>query len=153
MEKQLQKYTNIALRYLAIRERCSFEIEEKLLKVGATKEQSGKVIEYLQKENYLDNLRFAKAYCNDKFKYGGWGKQKIKVKLRALKISDNHISEALDYIDDEEYMQKAKFLGENKIRFIKAKSDYEKKQKLMLFLYSKGFSSEICRKVAAELLG
>ncbi len=152
MNAKIEKFYNIALRYLAIRERCSFEMNAKLLKAGASQEEANDVIKHLEAENFLNNQRFAKAYSNDKFKYGGWGKKKIQTKLKLLKISDEDIEEALNYINDDDYLEKAKKIGSQKLPYIKAKNDYEKKQKLMLFLYSKGFSSEICRKVTEELL-
>ncbi len=152
MNAKIEKFYNIALRYLAIRERCSFEMNAKLLKAGASQEEANDVIKHLEAENFLNNQRFAKAYCNDKFKYGGWGKQKIRTKLKMLKIDDDIIEDALSYIDDDQYLQKASKLATQKLPFIKSKNDYEKKRKLMLFLYSKGFSSEICRKVTEELL-
>ena len=61
----------------SLSEHCSSQIREKLLSWGASAEDTEEIINHLLGEKYIDNLRFARAYCHDKFLYSHWGRIKI----------------------------------------------------------------------------
>lgn len=103
MEKILSKI----LRYCAYQERCTLDVRNKLLTLGVGKEQIQEILDYLEKEGFLNEERYARAYARGKFRINGWGKRKIKAGLIAKGIGNSLISTALEEeIDPEAYLEK-----------------------------------------------
>lgn len=122
-------------------EKCTSEIQDKLKLWGFSDNASEPVIEQLIAEKYLDDERFARAYVKDKFRFNRWGKQKIEYMLRAKKINQEILELALEEIDAENYSENLKKLIADKEKTIKAKDQYDKRNKLMRFALGRGFES------------
>ena len=122
-------------------EHCTSEIQEKLKTWGLSSEDSEPVIEKLVAEKYLDDERFARAYVKDKFRFNHWGKQKIAFMLRSKNISSEIMDLAFEEIEDEGYSEELRKLLTDKEKSIKAKDQYDKRNKLMRFALGRGFES------------
>ncbi|WP_238319490.1 regulatory protein RecX [Bacteroides propionicifaciens] len=68
---------NSMAAYCAAAERCRSDIEKKLSKWELEIDEIESIISRLEKENFLNEERYARAYTNDKYKYAKWGKKKI----------------------------------------------------------------------------
>ena len=77
------------------REYCSADIRRKLSAAGAPSALSGKILSSLKSEGYLDDGRYARAYCRDKSGLSGWGEAKIRYALGLKGIPGPVIDEAL----------------------------------------------------------
>ena len=55
-------------------EHCTTQIYEKLQVWGVSEEDANDILIKLTKEGFIDNVRFCRAYCHDKFLYSHWGK-------------------------------------------------------------------------------
>ena len=132
-------------------EHCSSEIMEKLKIWGLPVEDSEPVIEKLIAEKYLDEERFARAYAKDKFRFNHWGKQKIAFMLRSKNISSEITRLALEEIEDEGYLEVLRRLMTDKEKTIKAKDQYDKRNKLMRFAMGRGFESNQISMILKEL--
>lgn len=132
-------------------EKCTSEILEKLKVWGLSVEDSEPVIEKLIAEKYLDDERFARAYVKDKFRFNHWGKQKIAHMLRAKNISSEILEIAFEEIEDEGYSDELRKLLTDKEKSIKAKDQYDKRNKLMRFALGRGFESNQIYAVLKEL--
>lgn len=122
-------------------EKCTSEIQDKLKLWGLSAEESEPVIKKLITEKYIDDERFARAYAKDKFRFNRWGKQKIEYMLRAKKINQETVQLALEEITDEGYSNELLKLIADKEKTIKAKDQYDKRNKLMRFAMGRGFES------------
>lgn len=122
-------------------EKCSSEIVDKLKLWGLSADESESVIIKLISEKYLDNERFARAYAKDKFRFNRWGRQKIEYMLRAKHINQEIVKIALEEITDEGYTDELLRLIADKEKTIKAKDQYDKRNKLMRFAMGRGFES------------
>jgi len=122
-------------------EKCTSEIQDKLKLWGLSAEESELVIKKLITEKYIDDERFARAYAKDKFRFNRWGKQKIEYMLRAKKINQETVQLALEEITDEGYSDELLRLIADKEKSIKAKDQYDKRNKLMRFAMGRGFES------------
>ena len=100
-------------------------------------------MQYLIKEKYVDNSRFSRAYCHDKFYYSHWGRIKISQMLRHLHLSDEEIAEGLATIPDEDYQQALEDALRAKDRTLKDKDMYQRKAKLVRHLLSRGFEMSL----------
>ena len=138
---------NKAATYASRCEHCESEVREKLLTWGGTSEEADEIIAYLIEERYIDNQRYANSYTKDKFRFNHWGKYKIGMMLRSKNIDSDIIEEALNQIDEEEYIEKLQQILHDKLRSIKYSSEYEKKGKLFKFAQSRGFESSAISKV------
>lgn len=134
-------------------EHCSSEIRKKVIQWGLTPTQAEDIISYLEKEKYIDNMRFCRAYCLDKFRYNHWGRIKINQMLRMLEMDSSDINEGLEAIPEEEYLEVLTHVLEQKNRQLKDSDPYIRKGKLTRHALSRGFEtyliieavSQICR--------
>ena len=124
-------------------EQCEHNIREKLARWEVSESDSDKIIDYLYKEKYLDELRFANAYARDKMRYNHWGRKKIDQGLRLLQVGSAARQEALTALPEEEYRTILHDVMASKIRSIKAKNDYERNGKLIRFAVGRGFEMSL----------
>lgn len=123
----------------AKKECCVFDIETKLSRLDLDAEVVERIINQLKKEEYIDELRFAKSFIHDKVRFNKWGKIKIEYALRQKRISENTISEAFLNFSDEELTHSLQDLMQAKWKTIKGNSNHEKQNKLIRFAMSRGF--------------
>jgi len=140
-----------AMALCSRREYCPEDIRLKLQSWGMGENDTGRVIEILIKENFLNENRFAEAFVKDKFNYNKWGKVKIAAHLKMKKIPSGIIRSALDCIDDEIYRKTLSDLIVSHRRSVKAKNQYDLKGKLLRFGLSKGFESSLLYELLNEM--
>ena len=125
------------------RERSSKEVLIKLSSFGYDSNTSKKIIDKLKKINMINDLRFSKSFARGKFKINKWGKSKIKSYLINKGISENEITQGLESIDNEIYLETLKSLLINKKKTIKKEEVKLKKQKLFNYLHQKGYEKNL----------
>ncbi|MDL2242773.1 RecX family transcriptional regulator [Bacteroidales bacterium OttesenSCG-928-K03] len=103
-----------------------------------SEEDKTEIINQLVEENFINEVRFAKAFVNDSYKYNKWGKYKIMHALYTKYIPLKIISEAIEIIDDEAYNEIKQTLAENKRNSL-SEDDPTREQKVQAYLKSKGF--------------
>ena len=140
-----------AMALCSRREYCPEDIRLKLQSWGLGENDTGRVIEILIKENFLNENRFAEAFVKDKFNYNKWGKVKIAAHLKMKKIPSGTIRSALDCIDDEIYKKTLNDLIVSHRRSVKSKNQYDLKGKLLRFGLSKGFESELLYNIISSI--
>lgn len=133
-------------------EHCTSQIMEKLSLWNVSVQDAYNIMDYLVKEKYIDNKRFARAYCRDKFCYNHWGRIKIRQMLRHLRLSDEEIAEGMDTISDEDYLQTLGDVLQAKDRTLHEKNVYQRKAKLIRHLLSRGFETELAVDAVEEYL-
>lgn len=141
---------NKAMAQCSRREYCCDDIRNKLDSWGVGSSDSEKIIITLQKENFINESRFASAFVKDKFRYNKWGKIKIGMHLRAKKIPAEIIKAALNEIDYDLYLNTIKGIIASHLKTVKAKNQYDQKAKLLRHVLSKGFESSIVYEVLNE---
>lgn len=130
-------------QYCAYQERSQQEVRDKLYDMGLHKEDVENIISDLIDNNFLNEERFAITYARGKFRIKHWGKIKIKQHLKLKKVSDYCIKKALSLIDAKDYEKVILQLIEKKGRETKEKDPYIKKQKIIRYVISRGFESDI----------
>lgn len=132
-----------ASAYCASAERCLSEVIEKLKNWGADNDTITSVVDYLIREKYVDDSRYALFYVRDKFRFNKWGRYKISMMLKAKGIPSEDISNAIGEIDENEYISTLISLLKAKKRTLKGGNDYEQKAKLYRFAISRGFENSV----------
>ena len=126
--------------YCAYQERCLSEIETKLAFLDTNPNDINSIISHLKEFNFFNQERFALSFAVGKFRNNKWGKQKIKAGLYQKKVSEKLISKALETIDESEYKKMLADIFEKKWLSLKMeKNEFQKKQKTLRYLQSKGF--------------
>jgi regulatory protein len=130
-------------QYCAYQERSQQEVRDKLYDMGLHKEDVENIISELIDNNFLNEERFATAFARGKFRIKHWGRIKIKQHLKQKKVSEYCIKKALSLIDPNEYEKIIIQLIEKKNRELKESDAYIKKQKVIRYVVSRGFESDI----------
>ena len=141
-------------RIASQREICTSDAETRLRSWGLDDEEKiGKIITDLQSGKFIDNSRYTRAFVNDKFKYNGWGRIKLRAHLRQKKIDDDIVNDALEALDEELYYARAYKIASTYLKTAKAKNKFELKGKLLRHLASKGFETDLAFRLFESLSG
>jgi len=68
-------------RYCAIQERSKYDVINKLKSYKVDQDELQSYIDYLQKNNFLNEERFVELYIRSKINQNEWGPLKIKYSL------------------------------------------------------------------------
>jgi len=141
-----------AMRLCSKEERCINDVREKLEKWGLPEQEAEEVIAYLVEHNFLNEMRYANAFVNDKFRFHHWGRVKLRHMLRLKQLPGEIIENSLSTIDENEYLSVLKSEMTKKLNSLKEGSVEEKKARLYRFGISHGFENEYVYKIMEELL-
>ena len=128
-------------------EHCEWELREKLRGWGVGIPDAETILATLHKARYYDDERFARAFARDKLIYNRWGRRKIALALRAKRVDDDVVADALDEIDNEEYVSVLNAMMKARAKVIKEGDTYEGRAKLYRAAVSRGFESQLVSKI------
>lgn len=129
-------------RFCAYQERSLFEVDKKLRTYTNNEKTITKVIQGLFSDNFLNEDRFVDSYVKGRVNQKRWGKQKIKAGLINHKIPSGMIDKKLSEISFQVYQKNLLTLAKKKVKTLKKEdSEFDKKTKVMRFLYSKGYTA------------
>ena len=147
-KKALFKYSALCSKS----EHCEYDIREKMRRTDLTPEQQQRIISFLRKEKYIDDVRYAAVFVRDKLQFNGWGEQKIRFELHRRQIDNEAISKAFDEVDNALFSQKLLKAMQAKMRSAHDTDPYKLRAQLMRFGASKGFSFEQISAVVDEVM-
>ena len=130
-------------RFCLFRERCTYEVLQKLRKLEVDENDWQEVIRQLKEEKYLDDVRYIKAYINAKIYIKKWGKKKIQAELSMRRLDKEVVKQNFLDVDDDVYIGNLNHLAERKWPSLSKKSDREKTASLYRYLASKGYESDL----------
>lgn len=125
--------------YCSAAERCRMDVVGKLHQWGVSETWVESIVSHLEKEGFLNGLRYAKAFVRDKYRFNQWGRIKITQALRLKQVASSEIGLALQEIDDEEYSEILGKLLVKKMKSVKAATIYERNGKLVRFAAGHGY--------------
>lgn len=131
-------------------EHCSGDMLKKMEAWEVNPKLQSEVMEYLIKEKYIDDRRFAGFFVNDKIKYNKWGRRKVEQALWEKRVDSSIAHEVLDEVPDELYVEILSSLLHDKRKSVKGKNSYDVKCKLVRFALGRGFTYDIINKCIDE---
>lgn len=137
-----KKALNATAALCSKKEHATADIRRKLANWGIGAEEQEKIIDFLRKNKFLDDSRFARFYARDKFRFNKWGKQKIAASLRQKQIDSSVIAEALNQLESSDYSDTCLHLLQQKLKQSKETDPIKQKAKLVRFGISRGFDYE-----------
>lgn len=141
-----------AASYCAYRERTQQELRNKLYNDGLFGDEVEEVVTAMIEENFINEERYAKSFAGGKFRINSWGRIKIRLALKQKNISPYCIKEALNEIEETDYLQTIDRLINKRIIGLEEKDDFVKKNKVVNYLVSKGFETEMVWERINEIL-
>ena len=146
---------NAFLRLATLCARCEQaegDLRKKLHDWGLSASDANAVIARLKQEHYLDNERYARAYCRDKLRFNGWGRIKISYMLRGKGIEQEYIDAALAEIDEEQYVSILDDALASKAKTLQGKSPDQLRASLLRFAASRGFEPGIVFEALSRII-
>lgn len=132
-------------------EQCEQEIREKLRRWGLPVSDHDGVINYLIEHCYIDETRFACAFTNDKVRFSGWGRIKIRMALQMKKIPSDVIDEAIKAIDEKVYVENLRNILASRAKRYDL-SDFAQRTTVCRQVAAKGYESGLIMSTISELL-
>lgn len=147
-----QEMLHRAASYCSGAEHCIQDVQKKIETVGFSSEEGERIIARLLQEKFIDESRFAKSFVNDKLRFNKWGRIKIGYELQKKNIPASIRTEALEQIDESEYLEILTSLLKSKMRTVKGKDDRDIFYKLLRFAAGRGFESREAEQCLKELI-
>lgn len=139
-----------AKRLCSLRECCIQEMQQRLQLWGATPNILRKILHALQEEGFLNEARYARAFCRDKLRFNQWGPVKIRYILRSKGLREETIQEAIQEIEPSLWSGVLMELLKKKAETLKTLPDYEKKARLVRYAGGKGFEPDQIEKALSS---
>jgi regulatory protein len=132
-----------------------YELRTKLRQKKYDEDLIRLTIDDLLKGNYLDDIKFAEMFSEEKLRLKLWGKTKLKSELMKKGISSEIIAVILEekFPGSAEELDNASQLAKKKYNLLKNRNMEKQKlvQRLYAFLISKGYSYDISRQAIEKL--
>jgi len=139
-----------ASAFCAMSEKCEQDVRKKLQKWEVSKQDADRIIAQLKLDDFLNDIRYCEAFVKDKFRFNRWGKVKIAFELKTKNLPSEAIYDAIDKIDEDEYLSSLQELLNAKKRTIKKGTQYEIQVKLYKFALSRGFESDLVKQLIID---
>ena len=121
------------------REICRYDAYQRLWRWGVEQECHDAIVGQLVLDGFINDMRFARTFIEEKTHINGWGRRKVEQELKRRNIDTMETNSFFDEIDESETLEQLKRLLENKRPTIRASSDYERNQKLIRYALSRGY--------------
>jgi regulatory protein len=141
-----------AMKLCSVKEYAPSEIEQKLKSWEIPDEAVHSIITTLTEEKFLDEFRMARYFVNDKIRFNKWGRVKIKFMLQQKKLTPEVITEALNQVNEEKYLETLLNELVKKKKTIKDTDEYKIKAKLFQFASGRGFEADIIYKMMDKIV-
>ena len=133
-------------------EQCSPDICKKIVAVGLTDKEAEEILEFLKKEKFIDDKRYAKAYVSEKLKVNKWGRVKIRYNLRVKGLPAEIIEIGMESLDQKKYIDILLKTMKEKAKKTGSKNKFEKMGQIIRFAQSRGFEPELIHRYMNEVM-
>jgi len=132
-----------AAKYCAYQERTQQQVRDKLYQYGLSGDTVEEVLTELIADDFINEERYAQAFCRGKFSQNKWGRIKIELGLKQKGLSPYCIRKGLKEIKEEDYLQQLHDLCERKWQSLEKEDTYQRKNKTARYLMGKGYETEL----------
>lgn len=136
-------------------EQCEEGIRQKLMKTGLPLTDREEILDFLKRERFVDNARYARALVRDARNLKLWSRRKTMLQLAANRIPRDIAREAIEeeYTPEEERATVARLI-QRAYRSRRGEADSKWRQSLIAVMARRGFpvgvSIEEIKKLLAE---
>jgi regulatory protein len=151
-EKLEQEIYGKLARLCSKSEQCSPDLLKKIKESGGSSLMAEKIIDKLEKENFLNDERFVKSYAREKFRVYKWGRVKMHYYLKQKGLKEETIDMGLNEIENAEYVQLLVRTMREKAKTIKVTNKFEKMGQIIRFAQGRGFEPELIHRYINEVI-
>lgn len=153
-EEQIEEFANkskfgkaldLVWRYLAIRPRSEWELDQYFKRKKFNEEIAAAIKTKVKKLGYLDDEQFARSWVESRRLLKPMSKRRLVQELRQKRIDPEIIDQVLSE-DETDELEVLKELIQRKAK----QSKYQDKQKLMAYLSRQGFSYDLIKQALGE---
>ncbi len=146
----------IALNFLRYRARTTFEISKKLKEKGIDDAEIKKTVQFLKKNQFLDDRRFAASWIRARSLLHPSGRYRLTQELLKLGLSKDLIDEVWQNLQSEDAgltdeLKLATEAGKRKISVYRRLPEDIFRRRLLAFLMRRGFSYHIAKSALVAL--
>lgn len=147
-----EKALNTIAAICSKKEYCSHDVREKLRKWEIPENEITRILDFLYKNKFVDDSRFAAFYARDKFRFNKWGRQKINQMLRQKGIATEVIADALATLSPATYDETCMVLLQGKMKILKNDTPIRIKARLIRFAAGRGFDFDTINRCLAHII-
>ena len=137
--------------YCSYRERCHYEVKEKLFGLGLSKTLVESLLSRLIEEDYLNEERYAVQFAGGHFRIRQWGKRKIRAALQQKRVSEANIRIGLRSIESGDYEATLQKLTKARWDFLRKEQYLNRMAKTTAYLLQKGYEPSHIQPVIAAI--
>ena len=146
-QQALLRLTTLCMRG----EHCQQEMVDKMKRWQLPDEAIARNMQFLVEKKFVDDSRFVRAFIRDKLTYNKWGRRKIEQALWQKRIPRTLSDPVFAEIEGTQYEETLLPLLRAKWPSVKARSDYERSQKLIRFALGRGYDYDVVRRCMEQL--
>ena len=132
----------LAFRHLSRRDRTEAELRRHLTAKDVGEPEADAAIAEVVRMGYLDDVRYARTFAEDRRNLDGWGAERIERRLLALGVDREHVAAALGERDGAEELAAALELLRRRFRDGVLAGEREHERALAM-LMRKGYEQEL----------
>ncbi|SDC88669.1 regulatory protein [Paenibacillus sp. UNCCL117] len=151
IEEERHRGYSSALRLLSSRLRSEYEIRERLKRKEFEAEVIDHVAARLKNEGYLNDEMFAEMLTKQRSESHKKGRHWIKQELQQKGIPKEHITNALEQVDEAVEVEAAYQLASKRYRKDWEEDRLKARRKIAGFLQRRGYSGNVVSKVMAKM--
>ncbi len=140
-----------ATKFSAQRERSPGEMIQKIRSWKLSLDEANIIVSYLKDESYINELRYANAFVNDKTRFSKWGRLRVGHYLKMSGIDEEYIRKAMGRIDEKEYFSMVEYEINKKAKQIKHDNKKTFRIALLRFSLSRGYEIEFVEQLIDKL--
>jgi regulatory protein len=140
-ELRLQHALDLAFRYLSRRDRTVLEMRRYLEDKRVEPEAIAQALDRLTTDDYLNDVRFARQFADDKRLLDDWGADRIERRLATLGVGADLVRDAVATRDRRGELEAALTLLQR--RFPALSDDPRERQRALGVLVRKGYEPEL----------
>lgn len=139
--------------YCSRAERCEYDVRKKLVNLELGDKEIKQITDRLKAEKFLNDERFCRSFINDKARFNKWGETKIRYELKKRNIPEAVFAPMLKELSTDIFEDQLQHILKIKIKTVKGKSEYDKRNKLIRFALGRGFPIDMVIRNVNKLMG
>lgn len=142
----------IVLRQLTAAPRSRKQLYDVLMRRGCEPDIADRVLDRMEQVGLVDDAAYARSLVRTKQESRGLARRALREELRRKGVQEDEASAALDLVDDEDELERARLLAAKKMRTMHGLEAAVQTRRLAGMLARKGYSSAVAWQVVRETI-
>lgn len=151
-DRRARRAENVSMHALTRRGMSRHELEKTLVARELEPDEVAAELERLEGVGLIDDAALAETIVRTQHERKGLGRSALVAELRRRHIDQEHISVALEQLDDDDEMERAKELAVKRAPQLRSVDHETAVRRLTGYLMRKGYASGVVRTAVAEAL-